>query len=162
MALKSYWKPIRALVPAALLCLPSLWAQGSGYLTAGAPQAVAGKRGESVEARLPLSVQPGYHVNSDKPADEYLIPLKLTWTATGALEPGAVIYPKPSLEKYEFAPKPLSVFTGNFDLVAKFKVAANAPAGPGAATGKLRYQACNTRACFPPKTIEITLPYRIQ
>jgi len=147
---------------AALLCLPSLFAQSSGYLTVGEPQKVAGKRNAAVQAKIPVSVRPGFHVNSNTPTDEYLIPLKLTWTAAGALEGGSVTYPKPSLEKYEFAEKPLSVFTGNFELVANFKVAANAPAGPGAAVGKLRYQACNDRACFPPKTVDVTVPYQIQ
>ena len=47
-------------------------------------------------------------------------------------------------------------------LVAHFKVAANAPAGPGMASGKLKYQACNNRACFAPKTIDIAIPYQIQ
>ena len=126
------------------------------------PQKVAGKRNAAVQAKIPVSVRPGYHVNSNTPSEEYLIPLKLTWTFTGAIEGGSVTYPKPSLEKYEFAEKPLSVFTGDFELVTDFKVAANAPAGPGAAVGKLRYQACNDRACFPPKTVEVTVPYQIQ
>ncbi|MBZ5727215.1 MAG: protein-disulfide reductase DsbD N-terminal domain-containing protein [Acidobacteriia bacterium] len=137
-------------------------AQNSGYLSAGEPQKVVGKRNDAVQAKIPLSVQPGYHVNSNTPSDEYLIPLKLTWTATGALEGGQVTYPKPSLEKYEFSEKPLSVFTGSFELVAHFKVAANAQAGPGVAAGKLRYQACSNKACFPPKTIEINVPYQVQ
>ena len=147
---------------AALLCLPSLFAQSSGYLTVGQPQKVAGKRNAAVQAKIPVSVRPGYHVNSNTPSEEYLIPLKLTWTSTGAIEGGSVTYPKPSLEKYEFAEKPLSVFTGDFELVVSFKVAAKAPAGPGAAVGKLRYQACNDRACFPPKTVDVTVPYQIQ
>jgi hypothetical protein len=147
---------------AALLSLASLFAQSSGYLTVGQPQQVAGKRNAALQARIPMSVRPGFHVNSNTPTEEYLIPLKLTWASAGALEGGSVTYPKPSLEKYEFAEKPLSVFTGNFELVANFKVAANAPAGPGAAVGKLRYQACNDRACFPPKTIDVTVPYQIQ
>jgi Disulphide bond corrector protein DsbC len=112
--------------------------------------------------KIPVTVRPGFHVNSNAPSDEYLIPLKLTWKSGGALEGGQVAYPKPSLEKYEFSEKPLSVFTGSFDLVASFKVAANAPGGPGAAVGQLRYQACNDRACFPPKTVEITVPYLVQ
>jgi len=144
-----------------MLCLP-LSAQTSGYLTTGEPQKVAGKRNEAVEARIPVSVRPGFHVNSNKPSDEYLIPLKLTWKSTGALEAGDVVYPKPSSEKYAFSDKPLSVYTGNFVLSANFKIAANAPAGPGAAVGQLRYQACNDKACFPPKTIEITVPYQVQ
>jgi len=147
---------------AALLCLPALFAQSSGYLTVGESQTVAGKRNAAVQAKIPMSVRAGFHVNSNTPTDEYLIPLKLKWTSTGALEGGSVTYPKPSMEKYEFADKPLSVFTGNFELVANFKVAANAPAGPGAAVGELRYQACNDRACFPPKTVEVTVPYQIQ
>jgi hypothetical protein len=123
---------------------------------------VSGKRNASVEARIPVSVQPGFHVNSDKPSEEYLIPLKLTWTGTGALQPGAIIYPKATQEKYEFAEKPLLVLTGNFDIVANFKVAGNASAGPGSAAGKLRYQACNNRACFQPKTVDVKVNYRIQ
>ena len=147
---------------AALLSLPLLFAQSSGYLTVGQPQQVAGKRNAAVQAKIPVAVRPGFHVNSNTPTEEYLIPLKLTWTSAGALENGSVTYPKPAMEKYEFAEKPLSVFTGDFELVANFKVAANAPAGPGAAVGKLHYQACNDRACFPPKTVEVTIPYQIQ
>jgi len=123
---------------------------------------VAGKRSAAVQAKIPVSVLSGFHVNSNAPKDEYLIPLKLTWKSTGALEAGQVTYPKPTLEKYEFAENPLSVYTGAFELIANFKVAANAPAGPGVAAGQLRYQACNDRACFPPKTIDINLPYQVQ
>ena len=161
MASNSFSLPQRAIL-LALICLPSLLAQGNGHLTVGDPPKVTGHRGAAVQAKIPLSVDSGFHVNSNKPSEEYLIPLKLTWTSTGALEGGQVEYPKPSLEKYEFAEKPLSVLTGNFDLVASFKVAANASAGPGAAAGKLRYQACNNRACFAPKTADVTVLYQIQ
>jgi hypothetical protein len=157
MALKNSWK----LLSAALF-LPLLLSQSSGYLAVGEPQKVAGKRGASVQSRIPVTVMSGYHVNSNTPNEEYLIPLKLTWTSAGALEAGAVTYPKPLQEKYEFSEKPLSVFTGNFDLVANFKVAANAPAGPGTAAGKLRYQACSNKACYPPKTVDVSVSYQVQ
>ena len=71
-------------------------------------------------------------------------------------------YPKPHNEKYEFSEKPLSVYTGNFEIVSKFKVPADAQQGPGIALGKLRYQACNNNACFPPKTVEVKLPVDIK
>ncbi len=148
---------------AALLCLLPLAAQNSsGYLSVGEPQRIAAKRGESAQVKIPLSVQPGFHVNSNTPSDEYLIPLKLTWKSTGALEAVTVVYPKPALEKYEFSEKPLSVFTGKFELTAHFKVAAGAPAGPGVAVGQLRYQACSDKACYPPKTVEVAVPYSVQ
>ena len=144
------------------LSLASLFAQSSGHLTVGEPQKVAGKRGAAVESKIPISIQSGFHVNSNTPSEEYLIPLKITWTATGALEAPRVVYPKPTMEKYEFSPTPLSVFTGNFDLVANFKIAGNAPAGPGIAEGQLRYQACNSTTCFPPKNVPVKISYLVQ
>ena len=143
------------------MCLPFLFAQGSGHLTVGAIQKVEGKRNAAVQAKIPVTVDAGYHVNSNTPSEDYLIPLKVVWTAKGALEGGELVYPKPSMEKYEFSAKPLSVFTGSFDIVANFKVAANAPAGPGSATGKISYQACNATTCFPPKTVEIAVGYQV-
>ncbi|MGA2133409.1 MAG: protein-disulfide reductase DsbD domain-containing protein [Bryobacteraceae bacterium] len=147
---------------ATFLCLPSLWAQGNQYLMAEAPQKLVAKRGTSVEAKIAVSIEPNFHVNSNTPSDAYLIPLKLTWTAGGALEPGEVVFPKARMEKYEFSDKPLSVYSGDFDLVAKFKVPAGAPQGPGIMVGKLRYQACNNNSCFPPKTAEVRLSYSVQ
>jgi len=137
-------------------------AQGSGYLAVGETPKVAGKRGAALQVKIPVTVMSGYHVNSNTPSEEYLIPLKLTWTSTGALEGGAITYPKGGLEKYEFSEKPISVYTGNFDLTANFKVAATAPAGPGAAVGKLKYQACSNRACCPPKTVDVNVSYQVQ
>jgi hypothetical protein len=128
----------------------------------GQPPTVAGKRGAAVDAKIPLLVDPGFHVNSNTPSDETLIPLTVTWKSTGALEGGKVTFPKPTQEKYAALEKPLSVFTGNFEVVAHFKVAANAPAGPGVAVGQVKYQACNSTTCFPPKTVEVSLPYSVQ
>jgi hypothetical protein len=155
----------RRLLPLAVsfLSLVCLWPQAasSERLTVGQPQKVVGKRSDTTQTKIPVSVLAGFHVNSNKPNEDYLIPLALKWTALGALEGGQVTYPKPSQEKYEFADKPLSVYTGNFDLTVSFKVAPNAVGGPGVATGKLSYQACNNKACFPPKTVEVTVPYQI-
>ncbi len=149
---------------AALLCLPLL-AQSSGYLSVTEAPKVSGSRNAAVQAKIPVAVKSGYHVNSNVPSDDYLIPLKLTWKTTGALEAGQVSYPKPVVQRFEFQQaneKPLSVYIGNFEIAANFKVAANAPAGPGVAVGQLRYQACSDRACYPPKTIEVTVPYQVQ
>ena len=143
------------------MCLPFLFAQGSGHLTVGAIHKVEGKRNASVQAKIPVTVDAGFHVNSNTPSDDYLIPLKVIWTAKGALEGGELVYPKPSMEKVGGTDKPLSVFTGSLDILANFKVAATATAGPGAVAGKLSYQACNDRMCFPPKTIEISVPYQV-
>jgi len=53
------------------------------------------------------------------------------------------------------------VFSGRFELLTRFKVAASAQPGLVNVPGKLRYQACNERMCLPPKTIDITLPVSV-
>jgi DsbC/DsbD-like thiol-disulfide interchange protein len=144
-----------------VVCLPTLWPQSNTErVTVGQPQKVAGKRNDAVETKIPVSILEGFHVNSNAPSYEYLIPLKVTWTSLGALEGGQVTFPKP--EKISVGDQQLSVFTGKIDLTVNFKVSAKAAAGPGVASGKLGYQACNNKACFPPKSIEISVPYQVQ
>jgi len=145
----------------AVLFLPATWPQSSTErVTVGQPQKVVGKRADAVQTKIPVSILEGYHVNSNTPSDEYLIPLKVTWTSLGALEGGQVAYPK--AEKIAVGDQSLSVFTGKFDLTVNFKVSGKAPAGPGIASGKLGFQACNNRMCFPPKSVEISVPYQVQ
>jgi thioredoxin:protein disulfide reductase len=121
---------------------------------------VTAKIGEVTSAPLTLQLLSGYHVNSNTPSDEYLIPLRLTWNA-GPLESVKVIYPQPTMEKFAFSQKPLSIYSGEFEIVTQFKTSASAAPGLGVVTGKLRYQACNDRMCLAPKTVDITLPVQI-
>lgn len=113
-----------------------------------------------MEAKVTAQLRPGYHCNSNTPSDDYLIPLKLTWTPA-PLAVDDVVYPKPQMEKYAFSDKPLSVYTGDFDILTKFKVPASAPLGPSVISAKLRYQACTDRMCLPPKTVDVSLPVEI-
>jgi hypothetical protein len=120
------------------------------------------KRGAPATITLKVSLPAGFHANSDKPTDPNLIPLVLKWTG-GPLQGTAITYPKPQLEEYGFTGgKKISVVTGNFDLVAKFKVPATAATGQAAQTGTLRYQACNDRMCFPPKTVPVNVTVSVE
>src|SRR6202022_2373755 len=130
-----------ATLPALLLAAPwpSLQAQSNGVLTAAPEQKLNIKRGSTAELKLKAQLQPGFHVNSNTPADEYLIPLKLTWTKE-PLEADHISFPNPDLEKYAFSANPVSVFSGNFEIVTRFKAPTTAPPGLAIIAGKLRYQ----------------------
>ncbi len=139
---------------------PYLSAQTSALLTVAPPRKTAAKRNETVEVRLSAHVQQGYHVNSNAPNEDYLVPLRLKWEP-GPLTAAGIVFPKPEQKNYSFSAKPVSVFTGEFPIVVRFKVAADAPGGPGVLIGKLRYQACSEDTCYRPATAEIRLPYEI-
>jgi hypothetical protein len=123
-------------------------------------ETVSVKVGSTVKVARSLQVDEGYHVNSNTPADEFLMPLRLTWSP-GPLQSGAVSFPKPQLEKLQFSEKPVSVFTGTFEIATRFKVPPDAKPGQGTVTGKLHYQACNDRMCLTPKTVDVSVPIEI-
>lgn len=111
------------------------------------------KRGESAKQVLKAVVLDGFHVNSDKPRDEFLIPLKLTWDSAAPLEVKSISYPKP--EDIELNGSHMLVYTGAVPIETDFMVAKDAPKGPTTISGKLKYQACNNHMCFPPKTLDV-------
>lgn len=157
MALKSFWKLPAAAISG--LLLTSVGFAQSPALTVKTPIGVVVKKGATIEVKLTATLNDGFHLNSHTPTEDYLIPLSLKWE--GGLEAVDVVYPRPQMEKYSFDDKPLSVLTGQFPLVTKFKAAAAATPGPVTLNGKVRYQACNNNSCFPPKTVPVTLTVQI-
>lgn len=148
----------------ALLCLSPLGcfsADNSNVLIVTPPARLRVKRGQEVTQSIVAELRAGFHVNSNQPADEYLIPLKLTWLK-GPLEAAQILYPKPLLENFAFSQKPVSVFSGKFEIKTKFRAAASTQPGMALSNGKLRFQACNDKECLPPKTVEIQFAVDIE
>jgi hypothetical protein len=142
-----------------LLALPVFCSAQQNKITVRPPDAVTIKRGTAAIETLQLVVQPGFHVNSDKPKDEFIIPLKLTWTP-GLLDVKGFEFPKPEVAKV--GTQDLLVFTGTFAVKTRFVAPATAPAGPATLIGKIHYQACSSDMCFRPATIEVKLPVVIE
>jgi len=158
MKMKSAASWISTLAVAALLAP----AQAPDILTLREPQKVTVPRQREAHVTLQLSMRPGYHANSDKPSEDYLIPLRLTWDAKGPVEVAEIVYPKAKMQKFEFTEKPISVVDGDFEIVTRLRRAPNALPGPAFLSGKLRYQACTDKMCFPPKTIDVKVPLLVQ
>ncbi len=158
MQFKNYFRflPLTALVSAAL------FAQMAPQLTIAPQPTIKVKRGTPATVTLKVSLPAGFHANSNKPTDPNLIPLVLKWTG-GPLTDGTISYPVPQMEEYGFtAGKKISIVTGAFDFVTKFKVPATASTGPATQTGTVRYQACNDRMCFPPKTVNVNVTVNVE
>ena len=159
MVLRRFYKllPLVALTPLAIVLI----AQTSPTLTVATVPTVKARKGSGAAVTLRAVLPPGFHANSNTPSDDYLIPLTLKWTG-GPLQVDGIVYPKGTLEKYPFSPKPLSVVTGEFSIATKFKVPADAPNGAAAQNGTLKYQACNDRMCFAPKTVPVSVTLDIE
>ncbi|MGH9561378.1 MAG: protein-disulfide reductase DsbD domain-containing protein [Terracidiphilus sp.] len=116
-------------------------------------------RGKEFEVAIVATIHDGYHMNSHKPLDSYLIPTTMTAKTPEGIKVVDTIYPPGRDKKFPFSPtKPLNVYSGTVTLRLKMM------AEPGAAVGKttipvtLRYQACNMSSCLPPVKIPVDVP----
>lgn len=142
------------LLCSTFLLASSLFGQPVTAVTVEPVQKIVVERGKSATIKLHAKIAPGYHVNSNKPHEDYLIPLRLTLAAE-PLVVEAIKYPAGHDEKYKFSEKPLNVLTGDFEVFVTVKAPEKADASMHVLLGKLRYQACNDSACLTPKTLEV-------
>jgi hypothetical protein len=106
------------------------------------------------ELTLRFVIQSGLHVNSHTPHSRFLIPTTLTFDQPGGSEIGKVIYPPGVDYHFSFAPKDaVSVYTDQFSLLVQLR----SRTGRYSLHGQLHYQACDDRACNPPRTLPVTV-----
>jgi len=118
------------------------------------------KAGAATPLVLIVEIDDGYHINSNRPADKNLIATALKFERRAGLVVSPVVYPKAKMQKFEFSPKPLSVYEGR----ATFKMTARAlPSLDGNQTlkGKLTVQACNNQVCLRPQTVDVAIPIEV-
>ena len=104
---------------------------------------------------LEITLDPGYHVNSDTPLDDLLIPTVLRLEPPDGFTLEGVAFPDAILLEQVGAEEPLAVFEEEFTIGAALRVDASLAPGAYAVPGTLRYQACNDRMCFNPTNAPI-------
>jgi hypothetical protein len=111
---------------------------------------------------LRFHVTPGFHVNSNKPSAEYLIPTVLKIDAPTDIVLGGTTYPEGQEMSFAFAPdEKLSVYSGEFDLQLSVRPLASVLPGRYAFRGELKYQACDKAACYPPKKLPVLFDVKV-
>ncbi len=110
--------------------------------------------GETARVAAKVTVEEGWHVNSNTPTFEYLIPTRLNLELPAGWSDESVRYPKHKMQAFAFADQPLAVYDGEFVLQAEIKIPAGARDGAVPVRAALRYQACNDSQCLPPVTTE--------
>ncbi len=93
------------------------------------PAALEVQPGGSARAAITVPLPEGFHMNSDKPRDENLIPITVSMEAVPAVIGAMAAFPEASDFKQEGEPVPLRVFEREFAIGVQFTVAADAAAG---------------------------------
>ena len=112
--------------------------------------------GKKSVLELKFVVNDGFHVNSHTPKSELLIPTNLTLKPSDGVKALPAEYPKGQEYSFSFEPgEKLDVYSGAFTV----KVPVEAAKGEHSVDGVLRYQACDHAACYPPKSLPVSVVF---
>jgi hypothetical protein len=159
---------MKILLTSALL-LFSAWAwaqdelgpQGPAVKMAPAP-VVTAVQGKPATVPLSFRVASGYHINSNQPKSEFLIPTVLKVEATTDIVIGKTSYPEGKDTSFAFAPdEKLNVYTGDFEVDVLVRPLHTVQPGKYVVRGTLKYQACDNTACYPPKQLPVSFDVKI-
>jgi Disulphide bond corrector protein DsbC len=119
-------------------------------------------RGRANTVNLEFHVSPGFHINSNKPGAEYLIPTTLKLDVPTDIVVGKTTYPPGQEMSFAFAPnEKLSVYSGTFTLAVSVRPLASVLPTKYEFHGSLRYQACDNAACYPPKNLPVKFEVKV-
>lgn len=116
--------------------------------------------GSQFKIVLSVSIKESWHINSNKPNDEFLIASKVT-AKSDVITLTSINYPQPKELKLEFSEKPVSVFSGDIKIELTFTVNKNTASGKYTIPVKLSYQACNDQTCMPPTEVSEKLSVEV-
>ncbi len=162
-------KTIRALifsVVAALLCALSFAQESPGSqapsVTMVPPSITNIPRGSSGKVELQFQIARGFHINSNAPTEEYLIPTALKMEAPTDIVIGRITYPDGQNITLPFAPDlKLNVYSGDFSVYVNVRPLSTVVPTKYALHGRLKYQACDKAACYPPKEMPVTFEIKV-
>jgi thiol:disulfide interchange protein len=152
MTLKTtHRSPTPLVVLALLLFAPGALAQANLVTVSAELNTTALKPGSEAVVAVVLNIRKGFHAQSNTPKDPNLIPLTVKLTPAEGVKAGEVQYP-PGVDENYPGLGPLNVYTGRVVVYVPITVAADAKEGPIKIAGTVRYQVCDDKVCFPPKT----------
>ncbi|MGA2390974.1 MAG: protein-disulfide reductase DsbD domain-containing protein [Candidatus Sulfotelmatobacter sp.] len=123
---------------------------------------VSAPRSQATMVDLNFRVPPGYHINSNTPKSEFLIPTQLKMDLPTDIVLGKIDYPAGEDLVFPFQPdEKLSVYTGDFTVAVAVHPLHSVTPGKYIMHGVLRYQACDNAACYPPKTLPVSFDVKV-
>jgi Disulphide bond corrector protein DsbC len=113
---------------------------------------------------VPLNcrVASGFHINSNTPKSEFLIPTALKMDPPTDIVLGKIEYPEGKDLVFPFSPdEKLNVYSGDFSVNLTVHPLSSVVPGKYVMRGVLRYQACDNAQCFPPKTLPVSFEVKV-
>jgi len=150
-----------SLAIALVLSLPAFAQRAEQIVTVKAiPPSAPLQAGQPAIFTLELTIRDEYHINSDRPAQDFLIPTTVRFKEQPGVTIGNIVFPPAPLKKLPVSDDPMSVWEGTVNITAELTAAAGIKEQQVPVEGNVRYQACNNKTCLPPTraTFSVMVP----
>ena len=115
------------------------------------------QRGRTVKGTIVMDVPSGYHANSNRPLEKYLIATQLQIEAPKGIRVGPILYPRALMRSVKFSKSKISVFEGRTTIQFSVTVPRTFAENSAELKARLRFQSCSDDLCFPPQSREVKL-----
>lgn len=113
--------------------------------------------GGQFKIAVKINIKDSWHINSDKPKEDYLIPSQVNIQIPEGFRLEKTNYPPAEEIKLGFSDTPLSAWQGEILIGSLFSVDKNISEGSYKLIINFDYQACNDMTCLPPSSVTDTL-----
>jgi Disulphide bond corrector protein DsbC len=147
-----------------LLLTSAAWAQSgkAPSVTMASVDTVTAPQAAQTIVPLNFRVASGFHINSNTPKSEFLIPTALKMELPTDIVLGKIEYPDGKDLTFPFSPdEKLNVYSGDFTIKLAVHPLSSVSPGKYIMRGLLRYQACDNAQCFPPKALPVSFEVKV-
>ena len=117
--------------------------------------------GSQVKIAIEANIKNGWHINSVKPKEDFLIPTTITLDSSSSLSFDKLQFPESEDLKFDFSDTPLAVYQGNILIGGIITIPKNYKLGIKKIKLSFGYQACNNINCLPPYSVDTTFTLEI-
>ena len=118
------------------------------------------QKNSEVKVAVKLNIDEGWHINSNTPNEDYLIPTEVIIDSS-KIEVMSIQYPEAKNIEFSFSDVPVSVYDSEVFVGVILKVPATAKLGTLEVPIRVTYQACNNATCMAPNDIDTVLTLEV-
>jgi len=119
-------------------------------------------RTKTVNLEVVLSIKDGWHINANKPLDDYLTPTVVSINDTSNVRVVNEEYPAPSFVKLKFSQTQLVLYENEAVVKLKLKIKKGFKKSNLKLEGKVQYQPCNDQTCLFPVSKSFSFELRFK
>lgn len=97
-----------------------------------------------------INIKDGWHINSNKPFDDYLSPTSVKLKDSSGIKILSIIYPQELISKLQFSDSELSLYEGNVSIKINIEADDSSLKSKKNVEFELQYQSCNNQTCLFP------------